>query len=64
MNDKEIAMQLTLKAMETGAIIRFVANRDASNESVESANEKNSRFVCDFYKAMLETISSVTHERS
>ena len=62
MSDKEIAMQLTLKAMETGVIIHYAVNNSSSNENVESTNEKNSRFVCDFYKAMFETISSVKHE--
>lgn len=52
MNAHEIALQLTLKAMETGLI---VANRHA-NDSTEAKNEFNRRQVSEFYASMVDTI--------
>lgn len=57
-------MQLTLKAMETGTLIHFSLKKDASDENVKTINEKNSQFVRDFYKAMLEAVSSANAEQS
>ncbi len=56
MNVYEMALQLTLKAMETGFI---VANR-TNSDSVEVKNEFNRKQVSDFYKSMVETIENAT----
>ena len=56
MNVYEMALQLTLKAMETNLI---VANR-TNSDSVEVKNEFNRKQVSDFYKSMVETIENAT----
>lgn len=58
MSDKEIAMQLTLKAMETGMIIRPSAGNGLSDEQIQAKDETNSQIICDFYRTILKTISS------
>lgn len=58
MTDKEIAMQITLKAMDTG-FIRPGKPEANHNENVEACNDFSVKEVCDFYKAVLETINQV-----
>ncbi len=53
MNDKEIAMQITLKAMDQTAI-RYAKS---SSDSCEACNEKYAQQVCAFYKTIFETVS-------
>lgn len=54
MNSHEIALQLTLKAMETGYI---VAERH-TGDKIEANNEFNRKQVSEFFKAMLDTADS------
>lgn len=57
MTDKEIAMQITLKAMDTG-FIKPGKSETNHNEHIEACNDFCVKEVCDFYKAVLETINS------
>lgn len=52
---EENALQLTLKAMETGYILK-----NSSDISVTEANRFNAQAVNDFYKAMLKMQTSDT----
>lgn len=56
MTDKEIAMQITLKAMDTG-FIRPGKPGANDNENYEVCNDFSVKQVCDFYTAVLETIN-------
>ena len=60
MSDKEIAMQITLKAMDQMAI-RF---SKSSNDKTETCNQKYAEQICTFYKEIFDTVSSVTVEQS
>lgn len=53
MNDKEIAMQITLSVLDHGGI-KFTKT---SNDSVEDCNKKCAQEVCEFYKAIFETVN-------
>ena len=55
MNAHEIALQLTLKAMETGLI---VADHTTDN-TTEAKNEFNRRQVSEFYASMVDTIEQI-----
>ncbi len=56
MTDKEIAMQITLKAMETGYIKpgKFDVNQ---KNGYETFNDFSVTQVCKFYEAVLETVN-------
>ena len=47
MSNDEIALQLTLKAMDTGYILK-----DADNTSIAETNQRNAQAVCDFYRVI------------
>ena len=53
MSDKEIAMQITLSALERGGI-RYIKT---SSDSVEDCNKKYAQQICEFYKAIFETVN-------
>ena len=53
MSEHEIAMQLTLKAME----LNFIGS--PANEETE-----NTKIISDFYKAMYKTVHSVRREEA
>lgn len=56
MNEQEIAMQITLKAMETGFIKpgKFDVNKD---NSYETFNDFSTAQICKFYETVLETVN-------
>lgn len=58
MNTHEIALQLTLKAMETGLI---VADHTTDN-TTEAKNEFNRRQVKEFYVSMVDAIDKTNAE--
>lgn len=53
MSDKEIAMQITICAMEHGGI----SCSSSDNGTREDYNQKRAREICEFYKAIFETVS-------
>ncbi len=54
MSSQEIALQLTLKAMETGYISKRIASVNPEHPvSAEEASQLTTQCVCDFYRAML-----------
>lgn len=60
MNDKEIAMQLTLKAMESNLLRSF---RPTSDDTAQSFNQSNAQLVCEFYSAIFEAVSHAGQEK-
>ena len=58
MSDKEIAMQITLSALEHGGI-KFTKT---SNDSHEDCNKKCAQQICEFYKAIFETVNQQCKE--
>lgn len=60
MSDKEIAMQITMKALETHAIS---LDSTARSELMEKVNEFNKKAICEFYKTIFETVT-VSQEKS
>lgn len=61
MRDEEIAMQLTMKAMETDLISRGRPKENA-NDKIEICNQFNSKQVREFYKEMLKMINPAYYE--
>lgn len=54
MSDKEIAMQITLGALENGGI----GFNGISADTYEELNKKCTQLVCEFYKAIFETVTN------
>ncbi len=57
MSDKEIAMQITLKAMETG-FIKAGKPEAHHNENYDISNDFSVKQVCEFYETVLEAVIS------
>lgn len=53
MSDKEIAMQITICAMEHGGI----SCSSSDNDTHEAANKRRAKEICEFYKAIFEAVS-------
>lgn len=58
MRPEEIAMQLTMKALETGYISRrsYPAEKDINQESVKESNQLIATEIGKFYQRMLSAV--------
>lgn len=61
MRDEEIAMQLTMKAMET-ELIKHGRPEENANDKIEICNQFNRKQVCEFYKELLKVINPAYYE--
>ncbi len=59
MNEEEIAMQITLKAIETGAIVTPI---NPQKDDVGHKSSYNTKLICDFYKKILGTIQMIEED--
>ena len=60
MDKNEIALQLTLKALELGRVsYRRIASIDGPEDTRTTANMENSKLIADFYCNILKGISQM-----
>lgn len=59
MNNFEIALQITLKAMEEGYITQKSENFCSGPDPIETANEFAVKQICDFYTETLRRLSEI-----
>lgn len=58
MTNEEIALQLTLKALECGKIGSMEAYSKLAGNQPDKAGLANMKYICDAYKAALEELTS------
>ena len=56
MENKEIALQLTMKALETNSFNKSVLNAATSNTAKGNANTFNAKQIATFYNTVLEKL--------
>lgn len=59
MNNFEIALQITLKAMEEKYILRKSENFCSGADPIETANEFAVKQICDFYTETLRRLNEI-----
>ena len=59
MNNTEIALQLTLKAMEESYITRKSENFCDGPDPIETANQFSAKQICDFYAKTLRRLNEI-----
>lgn len=59
MNNIDIALQITLKAMEEGYITRKSENFCSGPDPIESANQFSVKQICDFYTETLRRLNEI-----
>lgn len=59
MNNPEIALQLTLKALEQGMIIKKDNSLFDGNDPIEDANQHFAKQVSDFYEYTLKRLNEI-----
>lgn len=57
MDKREIALQLTLKALETGSFNKIVMGNITDNPSKDKANSFNAEQIVKFYNTVLENLA-------
>jgi len=57
MDKNEIALQITLKAMETGMISKTIMGNAVAKEQKEKANEFNAIELAKFYRSVLKDLN-------
>ena len=59
LNNFEIALQITLKAMEEGYIVRKGENFCTGPDPIETANQFAAKQICDFYVETIRRLSEI-----
>lgn len=59
MNNTEIALQLTLKAMEERYITRKSENFCNGPDPIEASNQFSAKQICDFYVETLHRLNEI-----
>ena len=59
MNNNEIALQITLKAIEEGYITQKSENLCEGPDPIESANKFSVKQICDFYAETLRRLNEI-----